>query len=115
MTSKTQFNSNDDQLMSGEPTVEASSAQDDDARERAKQKVDLATSRAGEEAHRAAAALRRDHAADAADRLDEAGNYLNAVDYDMLVRDIGDAVRRNPVPALLAGVGVGFLLGRVTS
>lgn len=48
-----------------------------------------------------------------ADSLDSAGEYLESHGLSGIGEDITNLVRRNPIPALLIGIGVGFLLARV--
>lgn len=47
-----------------------------------------------------------------ADTLDSAGEYLEGHGLSGIAEDVTNLVRRNPIPALLIGVGVGFLLAR---
>jgi hypothetical protein len=49
-----------------------------------------------------------------ADTLDSAGEYLESHGLSGIAEDITNLVRRNPIPALLIGIGVGFLLARAT-
>jgi len=46
------------------------------------------------------------------DRIEAGGRYLEERDLSGMVSDIGSLIRRNPVPAVLVGVCVGFLLSR---
>jgi ElaB/YqjD/DUF883 family membrane-anchored ribosome-binding protein len=50
-----------------------------------------------------------------ADAIDNAGHYVQDKNLSGMVDDVTGLVRRNPIPALLIGVGVGFLIGRVLS
>jgi hypothetical protein len=49
-----------------------------------------------------------------ADTLDSAGEYLESHGLSGVAEDITNLVRRHPIPALLIGIGVGFLLARAT-
>lgn len=44
-----------------------------------------------------------------------AGSYLEDKGFSGIGSDLTELVRRNPIPALLMGVGLGFLLARLTS
>ena len=50
-----------------------------------------------------------------ADRLQQGGRYLQEQGVSGMVGDLGDLIRSNPVPAVLIGVGLGFLIGRLFS
>jgi hypothetical protein len=50
-----------------------------------------------------------------ADTLDQAGQYLQEEGLSGIAEDMTSMVRRNPIPALLVAVGVGFLLARATA
>lgn len=66
----------------------------------------------------------RDHAPDhgtlgkvasrTAETLDTAGHYLRDEGVTGMVTDMTNCIRRNPGPALLVGLGVGFLLACAT-
>jgi hypothetical protein len=49
-----------------------------------------------------------------ADTLESGGRYLREEGLRGMGEDLTELVRRNPIPALLIGIGVGFLLARVT-
>lgn len=49
-----------------------------------------------------------------ADTLDSAGEYLESHGLSGIGEDLTNMVRRNPIPALLIGIGVGYLLARAT-
>jgi hypothetical protein len=53
-------------------------------------------------------------AAHVADSLESGGRYLREEGLSGMGHDLTELIRRNPIPALLVGVGVGFLLARVT-
>ena len=48
-----------------------------------------------------------------ADKLKAGGHYLEEKGLKGIGEDITNMIRRNPVPVLLIGVGVGFLLARM--
>lgn len=47
-----------------------------------------------------------------ADSLESAGRYIEEEGLTGISEDITNMIRRNPIPALLIGVGVGFLMAR---
>jgi uncharacterized protein YjbJ (UPF0337 family) len=49
-----------------------------------------------------------------AEKLDAAGSYLQKKDLDHIVSDLSSMIRRYPVPSLLIGLGIGYLLARST-
>jgi hypothetical protein len=44
--------------------------------------------------------------------LEEAGKYLEEKNFSDMAEDLTNLIRRNPLPAVLVGVGIGFLLAR---
>jgi len=46
--------------------------------------------------------------------LEASGRYLEKEGLEGMVHDLTNLIRRNPVPALLIGIGFGFMLARVT-
>jgi len=56
-----------------------------------------------------------DATASLAHGLESSGQYLQKAGIRGIAEDLTNVVRRNPVPALLAGIGVGFLLARATT
>jgi len=50
-----------------------------------------------------------------ADALEGAGKYVEDKNLSGMMDDMTSLIRRNPIPALLVGLGVGFLIGRVLS
>lgn len=46
------------------------------------------------------------------DAVDSAKSYLQDKNYSELGEDLTDVVRRYPVPSLLIGIGIGYLLAR---
>jgi ElaB/YqjD/DUF883 family membrane-anchored ribosome-binding protein len=47
-----------------------------------------------------------------ADALDSTGRYIEEKNITGIASDVTDVIRRNPIPAVLVAVGLGFLLGR---
>jgi hypothetical protein len=45
-----------------------------------------------------------------ANKLDAAGSYLQEKDVDHMMGDLTGMIRRHPIPALLIGLGIGYLL-----
>lgn len=50
-----------------------------------------------------------------ASTLESGGRYLEEQGLSGMVDDLTNIIRRNPLPALLVGVGLGFMLARMTS
>jgi len=50
-----------------------------------------------------------------ADTLESGARYLEQEGWSGIGNDLTNIVRRNPIPALFAGVAIGFLLARATS
>jgi hypothetical protein len=50
-----------------------------------------------------------------ADVLERGGEYLQEEGLSGMAEDVTNLVRRYPIPALLIGIGIGFLLARTTS
>jgi len=50
-----------------------------------------------------------------ADSLESGGRYLREEGISGVADDLTGMIRRNPIPALLVGIGIGFLLARATS
>jgi hypothetical protein len=50
-----------------------------------------------------------------AETLETSGKYLEEHGMSDMVNDLTDIIRRNPIPAVLVGVGIGFVLARATS
>jgi len=46
--------------------------------------------------------------------LRQSGNYLERQGLDGLVEDCTAIIRNNPLPALFLGIGLGYVIGRVT-
>jgi vacuolar-type H+-ATPase subunit H len=50
-----------------------------------------------------------------AEGLETSGRYISEEGFSGMADDLTDLIRRNPIPALLVGVAVGFLLARATT
>jgi hypothetical protein len=50
-----------------------------------------------------------------ADTLESSGRYIQEEGVKGMAGDLTNMIRKNPLPAVLIGVGIGFLLARVTS
>ncbi len=48
-----------------------------------------------------------------ADSLEHTGRYIQEEGIRGMAQDLTDLIRRNPIPALLVGVGIGFLLAKM--
>lgn len=47
-----------------------------------------------------------------ADTLDQTGKYIEDRNLSGMMEDLTGLIKRNPIPAVLIGLGVGFLIGR---
>jgi len=47
-----------------------------------------------------------------ADTLDSTGRYIEQRNFSGMGEDLTNVIQRNPIPAVLIGLGIGFLLGR---
>jgi len=56
-----------------------------------------------------------DASAAVADTLESSGRYIQEEGFKGMTGDLTNMIRKNPLPAVLLGVGIGFLLARVTS
>jgi hypothetical protein len=50
-----------------------------------------------------------------ADAIDSAGKYVEDKNLSGMMDDMTGLIKRNPIPALLLGLGIGFLIGRALS
>lgn len=50
-----------------------------------------------------------------AQRLTETGDYIEREGLEGIVKDVAGVIRKNPIPALLIGIGLGVLVARATS
>lgn len=76
------------------------------AGERIKQATSAATSKAQDLAGAARGA--------AAESLEQTRRYIQEEGVKGMVEDVAELIRRNPIPAMLVGVGIGFLLAKIT-
>ena len=49
-----------------------------------------------------------------AEKLDVAGSYLQEKNLNHVLNDVSSMIRRYPVPSLLVGLGIGYILARST-
>jgi hypothetical protein len=47
------------------------------------------------------------------DTLEEGGQYLEREGMSGMLDDVSQLIRRNPMPSILVGIGLGFLVGRM--
>jgi len=47
-----------------------------------------------------------------ADTLDQTGKYVEDRNLSGMMDDVTGLIKRNPIPAVLIGLGIGFLIGR---
>lgn len=47
-----------------------------------------------------------------ANTLKESGKYIQDAGLSGMAEDVTELIRRNPVPAILVGMGIGFVIGR---
>jgi hypothetical protein len=52
--------------------------------------------------------------ASVADTLESGGRYLQEEGLKGIAEDLSGLIRRNPIPALLFGIGVGYMIARAT-
>ncbi len=50
-----------------------------------------------------------------ASSLESSGKYLEDHGVSGMVEDVTEMIKRNPIPALFVGIGIGFLLAKATS
>jgi len=53
-------------------------------------------------------------ASEVADTVEAAGSYLRDSDFADIGEDVTNVIRRYPIPSILIGIGLGFLLARAT-
>jgi len=92
-----------------------------DAAKNVGQRADNLAATVGDRAQTAADAVRRHGPQDGmlgnatkavADTIDNTGRYLSNEGITGMVGDVGEMIRRNPIPALFVGIGIGYLLSR---
>jgi hypothetical protein len=90
---------------------------------KAGQQVDEAAAALGEKVQSVADSLRDKGPRDGvlgsasrvvADTLDSAGRYLREEGLTGMTEDLTELIRRNPIPAVLIGMGIGFLLAKAS-
>jgi hypothetical protein len=50
-----------------------------------------------------------------ANTLESGGRYLQEEGLGGMAEDVTNLIRRNPIPAVLVGIGIGFLLAKITT
>jgi hypothetical protein len=50
-----------------------------------------------------------------ANTLESSGRYLEEQGLSGMANDLTEVIRRNPIPAVLIGIGLGFMLARLTN
>jgi ElaB/YqjD/DUF883 family membrane-anchored ribosome-binding protein len=110
----------------GEKVQQATSAAMSKAQElagTASKKVDEATAALGERVKSAGSTIRERGPREGmlgsatgavADSLEHTGRYIQEEGILGMAEDITELIRRNPIPAMLVGVGIGFLLAKLT-
>jgi hypothetical protein len=88
----------------------------------ASKRVDEATTALGERVKSAAGTIRERGPREGmlgtatgrvADSLETTGRYIQEEGVLGMVEDITELIRRNPIPAMMVGVGIGFLLAKM--
>jgi F0F1-type ATP synthase assembly protein I len=88
----------------------------------ASKRVDEATTALGDRVRSAGSSLRERGPHDGmlgtatstvADSLEHTGRYLQEEGLVGMAEDVTELIRRNPIPAMLVGVGIGYLLAKV--
>jgi hypothetical protein len=109
----------------GDSTQHAAAAAMDKAQELAStagKRVEEATAALGERVKSVAGSLRERAPHDGmlgnasgmvADSLDNAGRYLQEEGIVGMAEDVTELIRRNPIPAMLVGVGIGYMLAKL--
>lgn len=104
---------------------QAASAAMDKAQELAStagRRIDEATAALGEKVKSMAGSLRErtpnegmlgNASGAVADSLDSAGQYIQEEGLVGMAEDVTELIRRNPIPAMFVGIGIGFLLARI--
>jgi ElaB/YqjD/DUF883 family membrane-anchored ribosome-binding protein len=110
----------------GEKVQQATSAAMSKAQElasTASKRADEATAALGERVKSAGSALRDrgphegmlgSATGAVADSLEHTGRYIQEEGVLGMVEDLTELIRRNPIPAMMVGVGIGFLLAKMT-
>jgi len=64
--------------------------------------------------HAPASGMLKSATTSVADTLESSGRYLEETGLSGLGKDLTSLVRRNPLPAVMLGIGLGFLIARAT-
>lgn len=109
----------------GEKVQQATSAAMSKAQElagTASKRVDEATAALGERVRSAGGTLRERGPREGmlgsatgavADSLESTGRYIQEEGVVGMAEDVTELIRRNPIPAMLVGVGIGFMLAKM--
>ena len=109
----------------GEAVQQAASSATSKAQElasTASKRVDEATAALGERVRSAGSTLRERGPHDGmlgtatgtvADSLERTGRYIQEEGILGMAEDVTELIRRNPIPAVLVGVGIGFMLAKL--
>lgn len=109
----------------GEAVQQAASSATSKAQELAStagKRVDEAAAALGERVRSAGSTLRERGPRDGmlgtatgsvADSLEQTGRYIQEEGLVGMAEDITELIRRNPIPAMLVGVGIGFMLAKL--
>jgi len=88
----------------------------------ASKRVDEATAALGERVRSAGSTLRErgphegmlgTATGSVADSLEQTGRYIQEEGLVGMAEDVTELIRRNPIPAMLVGVGIGFMLAKL--
>jgi hypothetical protein len=88
----------------------------------ASKRVDEATAALGERVRSAGSTLRERGPHDGmlgtatssvADSLEHTGRYIQEEGLVGMAEDVTELIRRNPIPAMLVGIGIGYMLAKV--
>lgn len=109
----------------GDSVQQAASAAMNKAQElasTASKRVDEATAALGERVRSAAGSLRErgphegmlgTATSTVADSLENTGRYIQEEGVMGMAEDVTELIRRNPIPAMLVGIGIGYMLAKV--
>jgi ElaB/YqjD/DUF883 family membrane-anchored ribosome-binding protein len=109
----------------GESVQRATSAAVDKAQEmvgNAGRRVDEATAALGERVQSAAETIRQRGPQEGmlgtatgavADSLEQTGRYIHDERILGMAEDVTELIRRNPIPSMLVGIGIGFMLAKL--
>jgi len=93
-----------------------------DLAQTASQRVDEATASLGERVRSAGSSLRDRGPREGmlgsatgavADSLEHTGRYIQEEGIVGMAEDVAELIRRNPIPAMFVGVGIGFMLAKL--